>query len=151
MARRLHDPKVCAETARRIGLVTPETTARWGSMDAGAMLCHLRDALEVALREREVSPVPIRGRRIVRLLALSRIPFPRSVQAPPEVDPARDGSSPEEFAADRNSLLATLDRYAAQPLDGPAFDHPILGPFTPAQWSFFQWKHCDHHLRQFGV
>ena len=151
MGRRLHDPAVLAETVARIELVTFDSRARWGSMNASEMLCHLRDALEVALRERTGTGETVRGRRIVRLLALSPIPFPRGVQAPPEVDPGRDGSSPEEFAADRESLLATLKRYAAEPLDGPPFDHPILGPFTPAQWSFFQWKHCHHHLRQFGV
>jgi len=29
--------------------------------------------------------------------------------------------------------------------------HPILGKFTPEQWAIGQYKHLDHHLRQFGV
>jgi hypothetical protein len=29
--------------------------------------------------------------------------------------------------------------------------HPFFGNYTPEQWGVFQWKHIDHHLRQFGV
>jgi hypothetical protein len=29
--------------------------------------------------------------------------------------------------------------------------HPFFGKFTPEEWAVFEWKHIDHHLRQFGV
>jgi len=29
--------------------------------------------------------------------------------------------------------------------------HPMLGKFKPGQWVIGQYKHIDHHLRQFGV
>jgi hypothetical protein len=29
--------------------------------------------------------------------------------------------------------------------------HPFFGHFTPDEWALFQWKHLDHHLRQFGA
>ena len=29
--------------------------------------------------------------------------------------------------------------------------HPFFGKFTPEQWAIYEWKHFDHHLRQFGV
>ena len=29
--------------------------------------------------------------------------------------------------------------------------HPVFGNFTPDQWGKLQYKHLDHHLRQFGV
>ena len=29
--------------------------------------------------------------------------------------------------------------------------HPIFGAFTHQQWGQLQYKHLDHHLRQFGV
>ena len=29
--------------------------------------------------------------------------------------------------------------------------HPFFGHLTPDEWAIAQWKHFDHHLRQFGV
>ena len=29
--------------------------------------------------------------------------------------------------------------------------HPVFGSFTPEQWGQMQYKHLDHHLRQFNV
>ncbi len=29
--------------------------------------------------------------------------------------------------------------------------HPAFGPFTKEQWGQLQYKHLDHHLKQFGV
>ena len=29
--------------------------------------------------------------------------------------------------------------------------HPMFGKFTKQQWGQMQYKHLDHHLRQFGV
>lgn len=28
--------------------------------------------------------------------------------------------------------------------------HPFFGPLTPNEWAVQQYKHLDHHLRQFG-
>ena len=32
-----------------------------------------------------------------------------------------------------------------------AKEHPFFGPLTSAEWDRLQWKHLDHHLRQFGA
>ena len=29
--------------------------------------------------------------------------------------------------------------------------HPFFGKLTTAEWDTLQWKHLDHHLRQFGA
>ena len=29
--------------------------------------------------------------------------------------------------------------------------HPFFGRLTPAEWAIQQYKHLDHHLRQFGA
>jgi hypothetical protein len=30
-------------------------------------------------------------------------------------------------------------------------EHPFFGPLTATEWDRLQWKHLDHHLRQFGA
>jgi LPS sulfotransferase NodH len=45
-----------------------------------------------------------------------------------------------------------IDRFAS---GGPAgcaqHPHSFFGPLTPAEWAELNYKHLDHHLRQFGV
>jgi len=31
------------------------------------------------------------------------------------------------------------------------YPHPSFGEFTKEQWGQLEYKHLDHHLRQFGV
>ena len=56
------------------------------------------------------------------------------------------------FADERARLTALVARFGAQ---GPSVlsnePHPFFGPLTAAEWDLLQWKHLDHHLRQFGV
>ena len=157
MGKTLHDARARAAITERIGRLSPDATPRWGSMTPGAVLCHLADAVRVTLGERRVDPAPIRFRPIIKQLALSPIPFPRGrIRAPAGVDPERDGTAPTDFEDDREQLLAAIERYAQTPLDTTAAgftvpDPPRLGPLTARHWSFFQYKHTDHHLRQFGV
>jgi len=29
-------------------------------------------------------------------------------------------------------------------------NHPLFGSMTPEDWGFLQYKHMNHHLKQFG-
>jgi hypothetical protein len=41
-------------------------------------------------------------------------------------------------------LLRAIERFGT----GPVLDHPILGPFTAADWARFHRVHTRHHCRQ---
>jgi hypothetical protein len=58
------------------------------------------------------------------------------------------GTPPAEFAADRATLLLTLDEFTHA--SGPWSPHPIFGPMSTAEWMRWAYLHTDHHLRQFG-
>jgi transposase InsO family protein len=57
-----------------------------------------------------------------------------------------------DFVAERQRLRGLIDRFAA---GGPAgctkHPHSFFGPMTPEEWAALNYKHLDHHLRQFGV
>lgn len=89
-----------AAISRRMGAVTSASTARWGRMDARAMLAHLRLSALMALGE---LPVACTSRRVfqvfpVKHLILHVAPFPKSAPTAPELLPADpapvDASSP---------------------------------------------------------
>ena len=53
---------------------------------------------------------------------------------------------------EKKILLSYIDRFLAI---GPEViankKHPFFGELTFEEWDKLQWKHLDHHLRQFGA
>ena len=56
------------------------------------------------------------------------------------------------FEAEKTKLIALVKRLSE---GGPKVltknPHPFFGYMTTEEWDTLQWKHLDHHLRQFGV
>jgi hypothetical protein len=57
-----------------------------------------------------------------------------------------------DFEAERARLLSLIEQFST---GGPAacttHPHAFFGPMTSDEWGRLQYKHLDHHLRQFGV
>ena len=57
-----------------------------------------------------------------------------------------------ELDAERRRLLQLVERFAAAgPAGCTAHPHSFFGRLTPEEWAVLQYKHLDHHLRQFAV
>jgi len=77
--------------------------------------------------------------------------FPTGVEAPRHVQPTGELSLStllERASAHLAEMDAALLRATERFGTGPVMDHPILGPFTPAQWARFHLVHTRHHCRQ---
>lgn len=78
---------------------------------------------------------------------LGEKPFPKSSPTAPDFIIADD----PDFAASKvrlKSVLRELHDLGERGVDGHV--HGFFGPLTGAQWGVTQYKHVDHHLRQFG-
>jgi len=148
--RTLFDLDECDRTIQRIQRVAADTRPQWGRMDAAQMMAHCRIAMQVAVGE-------VRLRRglvgvilgpLAKRIVLSDKPFRRNGPTAPEfrVRDARD------FDRARDELIAQVRGFQRGGVAGltPA-PHPFFGPLTADEWQRLQWKHLDHHLRQFGV
>jgi len=132
----------------RLQLLTPETARKWGQMDASRMICHLGDALAMALGDLPVKPVqagPFQHFPLKHLI-LYVFPMPKGVPTAPELL----STSPATFEADRRKVAEGIQRMAAAP-GGAGPVHPFFGPLTNDEWNALQHKHIDHHLKQFGL
>lgn len=154
MARSLFDPRACATLTQRLARLTPDAPRRWGRMDAHQAVCHLSDAFAWSLGQRSATaeakpPLPP---PLLRWVALRLpLPWPRGgVPTMREADQERDGTRPTEFARDRARLEGLMGAFAALP-DVPPVVHPFFGPMSRGDWGRWGWRHCDHHLKQFGV
>lgn len=138
-----------ARVLARMALVQPGTPPRWGRMNAGQMLHHLAEAQRMALGELEVRP---RGKRLFRTwlakyVFIRALPIPKGVPTAPELL-SRDSFDCE---AERARLAETIARFSGVPRTGRGPEHPLFGVLTWAEWGVLQYKHVDHHLRQFGL
>ncbi len=58
----------------------------------------------------------------------------------------------KDFEEEKDSLLNRLNTFinnGEEECDGRV--HPAFGKLSSYEWGYSQWKHFDHHLRQFAV
>jgi hypothetical protein len=56
------------------------------------------------------------------------------------------------FDEQKAKAIASIRKfYEGGPSQCTTHPHPFFGKFTADEWAVFEWKHLDHHLRQFGV
>ena len=149
----LGDPVVRRHILQRIGVLTPEKSARWGRMSAHQMLCHLGDSFRVAMGLKAVSPATgVLQITAVKWSALFLpVPWPKGVPTRPEVEQGAGGTPPVDFHHDRTALVRLIERFS-DPNRGVAWHpHPIFGNMCDREWLRWGYLHTDHHLRQFGV
>ena len=133
----------------RINSVTSASVARWGRMDANAMLNHLRQSALMALGE---LPVACKNKRLfqvfpIKHLILYVVPFPKGAPTAPELL-GSDGAAVDSL---RSELVSLVERIGSGPRDGYGPVHPLFGRLSFREWGVATYKHTDHHLRQFGA
>ena len=142
-----------AEILHRLRAVRPESVRRWGRMSAHQMVCHLSDAIRMAMAQKSVSHAtsPLQ-RTIVKWIALYLpLPWPAGILTRPEIDQELGGTKPVDFAADMAELEALLELITAQTRSFDGHLHPIFGRMSDVAWLRWGYLHMDHHLRQFGA
>jgi len=146
----LFDPLVNKEIVDRIDSLTPDAKAQWGKMNVAQMLTHAQRPLKVAYGELQLK------RGLIGLLfggmakksLLKNEPFKRNSPTDPNFV-VKDNRSFEE---ERKNLRALIVKFEKGGPEGITKDpHPFFGKLTVEEWDILQWKHLDHHLRQFGV
>ena len=138
----------------RLRAVRPESAARWGRMSAHQMVCHVADAIRMALGEQPVTPATgLLQRTIVKWIALyAPLPWPGGrIHTSPEIDQVRLGAKPVDFAADVARVEALLEGFATRSASCDGRAHPVFGRMSEQAWMRWGYLHMDHHLRQFGT
>ena len=148
----LFRPNVLAEVEGRLTELTSDSTAQWGKMSPHQAVCHLADTFRMVLGDRSIAmKTGLLTRTAIRFFALTLpLPWPKNVATAPELDQARDGTTPAEFQADVDELKVLMAKFVAPAGQGME-THPIFGNLTAGEWGRWGYRHLDHHLRQFGV
>ena len=133
----------------RAARLKPDTSPRWGRMDAPQMLRHCAEALRMSLGE--IHPRPLGKRifhtRLAKHLVIRVFPFPRSAPTAPELRI----TAPALLEVERARLGDLVGRYAEPSRSETRAEHPLFGVLSREEWAELQYKHVDHHFTQFGV
>jgi len=133
----------------RLERLQPDAARQWGKMTSAQMLAHCHQPLRVALGELPLkrSLIGFLFGRMAKKMLLAPKPWKPDMPTAPEfkVPDERD------FAKEKASLLVLVKRFGqAGPLGLTKQPHPFFGKLTNDEWQALQWRHLDHHLRQFG-
>ena len=149
--KNLHNPEQVAEIRRRLATLRPDSPRQWGKMSAPQAVAHMSVGLESALGDREIPQVwfgKLIGPFVKKFALGDDKPFARNAPTAPEFLIAGE----RDLAREREKLLGLIDRFVA---GGPAAlegrRHAFFGRMTAEEWAVLQYKHLDHHLRQFGA
>ncbi len=146
----LFDTSSYEEVLNRLDSLSEESAPKWGKMDVAQMVSHCQNPLAVALGKKSLK----KPNFIMRLLYKSfkaamynDKPWKNNLATPAEyrVD------SPKVYQAEKSKLKALLLEFYEKRGASEWEPHPSFGEFTHDQWGQMQYKHIDHHLRQFGV
>jgi len=136
------------EINQRIEKLTPETKPLWGKMNTGQMLWHSQGPLNIMLGKNHYGLKPNWFLKIlIKNSFYNDKPWRKNL---PTVKPLKVVES-KDFENEKARLKELLNEFGSQRDKNDWDPHPAFGHFTKEQWGKMQYKHLDHHLRQFGV
>lgn len=134
----------------RIKALRADSRAQWGKMDVAQMLAHCQQPLRVAIGQLRLKHSLI-GKlfgKMAKKKLLADKPWGQGMPTAPEFKVTKR----VDFENERRTLLDLVRRFGeGGPSSLTPLPHPFFGPLTPEEWSELQWRHLDHHLKQFGA
>ena len=146
----IFDDNTHGELQERLGRLEMKSERQWGKMSPSQMMEHVARALEMGMNVKPMKQI-LPGKlfsRFFRREFLGEQPFKPNrptgpdfiVKGEPDFEPTKERLS---------ALISKFHELGESGTDGNV--HGFFGPLTGKQWGETQYKHVDHHLRQFGV
>jgi hypothetical protein len=150
MKRNLLNKAAVEKMIARVSTLQVDTTPRWGVMNATEMLLHCNLCNNQVLDGTIPYQKSRLKQRLLRIIALYIAPnFPKNLKTEPDND-TKGKIGTDQFEAQKKLFIQTMHGFAERK-EPIAHTHPAFGNLNTAQWGIAEWKHTDHHLRQFGV
>jgi uncharacterized protein DUF1569 len=138
------------EIINRLDQLHPDSKPMWGKMSVSQMLAH-------CIVPTKISTGDIPGKRNIFGILFGKIAKKRMVSEEPfkknlPTDPSFIVKHDPDFYASQEELKTLIERlYNTDKNELLQRKHPFFGKLTLDEWGLLNYKHFDHHLRQFGV
>jgi len=146
----LFNPTDTGAILTRIEKLTPSAQKQWGKMTVNQMLAHCNTSLETAMGLNNPEKLGFIARLFGKLLKpkfFSEAPYPKNSAT----DKSYIIKGNPDFETEKAKLIRQIKAFSE---GGPAKctkqPQVFFGKLSPEEWALMQWKHFDHHLRQFG-
>ena len=144
----IFDESIKNELISRIDKLQENSERKWGKMTVGQMAWHCQYPLKIAVDNK---PSTKKGSLLAKLFFKKSMyndkPWRKNLPTAPQLK----AKEPKNFN-DEVKLLRQLTLEAHETKSRENWNpHPAFGNFTKEQWGQMEYKHLDHHLRQFGV
>jgi uncharacterized protein DUF1569 len=146
----LFDPVSYREVRRRVESIQSDSWRQWGKMTVAQMLEHAARTLEIAAGQKE-SKQAFLG-KVISWIFWKGFVGPKHFRRNGPSLPDLVVQGEPDFGPTKERLKRLLGEFHAlgeQGCDGNI--HGFFGRMTGAEWGVTQYKHMDHHLRQFGA
>ena len=144
----LFDPEIFSETIHRITELSENSQRQWGKMSVGQMLHHCQGPLNIMLQKKDYGLKPnLLAKLFFKRMLYNDSPFRKNL---PTAKFLKEKES-RDFTLEKKNLIDVLNDFERERYRDQWNPHPAFGHFTKQQWGQMQYKHLDHHLKQFGV
>ena len=151
MVKSILNQKLREEIIARVRQLKSDSETLWGTMNVFQMVkhCRLFEAWIHGIGEWDYTisrSTPTQAAEFLAAITADDTPL---MQFAPSSEILIMAISEGDFEAERNLWIEHLVRYESY--NNPAFIHDFFGKMTNEQIGILAYKHCDHHLRQFGM
>lgn len=134
---------------RRLDALVPDRRALWGKFTAPEMVCHVSAGFRQALGEIDTGkpsgPMTVPG---INWLVIHVVPWPKGKAKSP---PGLLTTKPTTWEKDVAGLQKLIERFGQRGAKANWPPSAAFGAISGRTWGVLQYRHLDHHLRQFNL
>ncbi|WP_292009216.1 DUF1569 domain-containing protein [Chryseobacterium sp.] len=148
----LHNPLYFDEIIKRIYLLSENSSGNWGKMSVSQMLFHCHLILQIPLKNIDLPKanffIMLIGITAKKEMWLFNNGIPHNMPTFQKLIVNFEC----DFEMARKTLLQTLKDYLEVYNNNQLPEnHALFGKMKEKDWGFLEYKHLDHHLKQFNV
>jgi hypothetical protein len=147
--RNLFEAEARTEVLTRLQKVNGQSQRQWGEMSVDQMLWHMNSAMSFAMGE---YPISYKANWFVKTFfkgyVLGNSPFPKGGA---KTITEFKATGKYDIETEKKKLKDYVEQYSklGDKKDWP--QSPLLGKLSGADWARLNYKHIDHHFKQFGA
>ncbi|RLJ32529.1 uncharacterized protein DUF1569 [Chryseobacterium sp. 7] len=150
--KHLNNPIYYQGIINRISLLSENSTGKWGKMNVCQMLKHCDLVLQVALGKLELPRINVLFESIGKFTKIEMYVFNNGIPRNMPTFQKLIVNFECDFDGSKTNLLKTLEEFReACEIHTLPDRHRLFGKMTEKDWTFLEYKHLDHHLKQFNV
>ncbi|RNA63822.1 DUF1569 domain-containing protein [Chryseobacterium nematophagum] len=136
----------------RISRLSKNTSSRWGKMNVSQMLRHCDYVLQVPLEKINLPSVNLLFETIGMITKIEMQIFNNGIPQNMPTFQKLIINFECDFDESKEKLFMTLDEYWTVFKNGNLPEkHVLFGVMKEEDWGFLEYKHLNHHLKQFGI